>query len=91
MLLICPSLLIHLIVTKNLEIMKHFKNIILLVIGLFIIYWAMEHSPKAGLGQVISNEFSGSYTMSETWYYVSLVCGAALAIVGGMRIFKNSK
>ena len=69
--------------------MKHLRGIVLLLIGGFIIYWAMEHSPKAGIGQVLSNEFSGSYTMSETWYYVSMFIGAAIAGTGLLKIYKG--
>ncbi|HNP20113.1 MAG TPA: hypothetical protein PKL31_16865 [Fulvivirga sp.] len=71
--------------------MKHLKYIILLAIGIFIIYWAMEHSPEAGLGQKISNELSGSYTMSEPWYYVSLTLGSLISFLSIVKIFKGMK
>ena len=58
------------------------KAIIYLIIGAFVIYWAIDHSPKANLGQIIGNEISGSYTMSETWYYVSLGIGAIFVLLG---------
>ena len=57
-------------------------GIILALIGAFMLYWAQSHSPKAKLGQIVGNELSGSYTMSETWYYISLVLGAVVAIYG---------
>ena len=50
------------------------RGLVLLGLGAFIIYWAMTHSPKAGVGQMIANEVSGSYTMGETAYYASLGC-----------------
>jgi hypothetical protein len=69
--------------------MKHLRGIVLLLVGGFIIYWAMEHSPKSGLGQIIGNELDGSYTMSETWYYISMILGAGIAGTGLMKIYKG--
>lgn len=71
--------------------MKYLKSIITLAIGLFIIYWAQSHSPEAGIGEIISNEISGSYTMSETWYYISLVAGSVISIFGVLRLYKDLK
>lgn len=65
------------------------QPIIFILIGAFLIYWAIDHSPKAGFGKIMGNELSGSYTMSETWYYVTLIVGAALAIFGVMKIMKK--
>lgn len=69
----------------------NFKHIIITVLGAFIIYWAQTHSPKAGLGQITENFFSGSYTMSAHWYYFSLVLGIVLAVFGLLKIFKVIK
>ena len=68
-----------------------FNGIFALVMGAFIIYWALTHSPKAGLGQIVSNELSGSYTMSTEAYYVSLVLGGLIAAVGLLRTYKSMK
>jgi hypothetical protein len=78
---------------KTAEIMKKglLQGVVLLGIGAFVIYWAMTHSPKAGLGQMLSNELSGSYTMSETAYYVSLAVGAVVALLGVMGAYKSMK
>ncbi|MEN8250252.1 MAG: DUF3185 family protein [Bacteroidota bacterium] len=65
------------------------QAIIFILVGAFFIYWAQTHSPKAGIGNMIGNELSGSYTMNETWYYLTLVIGAALAIVGVVRFVKK--
>jgi hypothetical protein len=56
--------------------------------GAFTIYWAQTHSPKAGLGQIVGNELSGSYTMNETQYYICLGIGIALGILGVYKFFK---
>jgi len=61
------------------------QGIITASIGAFVIYWAYSHSPKAGLGKIIGNELSGSYTMSETWYYASLALGIAIGVYGIYR------
>ncbi len=66
------------------------RGIALLAIGIFIIYWAQTHSPN-DLGKVIGNTFSGSYTMSEPWYYISLGLGILIGIVGVLRTFKSMK
>ena len=66
-------------------------GIILIALGAFIIYWAQTHSPNAGIGKMITNELSGSYTMSETWYYVSMVGGTVIGIIGILRAFKAMK
>jgi len=65
------------------------QAIIYVLIGAFFIYWAQSHSPKAGFGQVIGNELSGSYNLSETWYYITLVVGAALGLLGIMKLVKK--
>ena len=64
------------------------QAIIYVLIGAFFIYWAQTHSPKAGLGKVIGNELSGSYTMSETWYYITLFAGIAIGTIGIIRFFR---
>ena len=71
--------------------MKYLKSILTLGLGLFIIYWAQSHSPEAGIGQIITNEISGSYTMSTTWYYISLVAGSVISIFGVLRLYKDLK
>jgi hypothetical protein len=72
--------------------MKKSRQIPLVVIalGAFTIYWAQTHSPKAGVGQIMGNAISGSYTMSETNYYICLGLGIALAAFGVYR-FVTSK
>ena len=68
---------------NNITMKKNMQQaIIFILIGAFFIYWAIDHSPKAGLGKIVGNELGGSYTMSETWYYITLVIGAALAVLG---------
>lgn len=71
--------------------MKYLKSLLTLAIGLFIIYWAQSHSPEAGVGEIISNELSGSYTMSSTWYYISMVAGSVISIFGILRLYKDLK
>ena len=58
------------------------QGIITALVGAFVIYWAYAHSPKAGLGKIVGNELSGSYTMSEIWYYISLALGIVIAVFG---------
>ncbi len=67
------------------------RGLVLLGLGAFIVYWAITHSPKAGLGQIVTNELSGSYTMGETAYYASLVVGTIIGVLGVVRLFKSSK
>lgn len=66
-------------------------SLIMVAVGAFILYWASTHSPKAGIGKMVQNELSGSYTMSEPWFYASLVVGTVIAVVGLMRTFKALK
>ncbi|MFY0600079.1 MAG: hypothetical protein JXR03_10440 [Cyclobacteriaceae bacterium] len=67
------------------------RGLVLIGVGAFVIYWAISHSPKAGLGKIISNEVSGSYTMSEGVYYATLIVGIILAALGLMRTYKSMK
>lgn len=67
---------------------KKLQGVVAGLIGAFVIYWAQTHSPKAGIGNMIANELSGSYTMSENNYYLTLGLGIVLVLVGLYRIFK---
>lgn len=67
------------------------RGLALLLVAAFIIYWAITHSPKAGVGQIISNELSGSYTMSSGAYYATLIVGIVLGILGILRVYKSMK
>ena len=66
------------------------RGLLLLAIGIFLIYWAQSHSPK-DFGNVLGNAISGSYTLSEPWYYVCLGLGIVVGIVGVLRTFKSMK
>ncbi|MDH5367635.1 MAG: hypothetical protein OEW67_11640 [Cyclobacteriaceae bacterium] len=69
---------------------KHvLQALIFILIGVFFIYWAQDHSPKAGLGKIVGNELSGSYTMNETSYYITLAIGAGLTVLGIMKFIKK--
>ncbi len=63
-------------------------GIVLILVGAFTIYWAQTHSPQAGVGQIIGNALSGSYTMSEGSYYFTLVIGATLGLFGLYKLIK---
>ena len=71
--------------------MTKYKYLIMSAVGAFVIYWAQMHSPKAGIGQISKNFFAGSYTMSEPWYYASLVSGIALTVYGLLKWLKVLK
>ena len=64
------------------------QGILMIAIGIFFIYWAESHSPKK-FGQIIGNQISGSYTLSETWYYICLGLGILVGIVGVLRTFRS--
>lgn len=66
------------------------KGILILAVGIFLVYWAESHSPK-NLGKMIGNELSGSYTLSETWYYICLGAGILVGIVGVLKTFRSMK
>ncbi len=66
------------------------KGILFLVIGVFCIYWTQTHAP-GNVGEVLLKKASGSYSLSEPWYYASLVLGAALTIYGGLSMYKEVK
>ncbi|MEO9802422.1 MAG: hypothetical protein ABJF04_04205 [Reichenbachiella sp.] len=68
---------------------KHVKTgLASLAIGVFFIYWAQTHSPKS-LRKVIGNAFSGSYTMSETSYYICLGIGIVIGVYGILKLIKK--
>lgn len=66
------------------------SGVVFVGIGIFLVYWAETHSPK-DLGKVIGNELSGSYTLSEPWYYVCLGAGILVGILGVLRTYKSMK
>ncbi|MEQ8365015.1 MAG: DUF3185 family protein [Cyclobacteriaceae bacterium] len=66
------------------------RGVVLMAIGIFLVYWAQSHSPKS-LGKVIGNEFSGSYTLPEHWYYICLGGGVIIGILGVLRAYKSMK
>ena len=66
------------------------RGILFIAVGLFMIYWAQTHSPK-DLGNVVGNAISGSYTMSEPWYYVCLGAGILVGVVGVLRTYKSMR
>ena len=73
---------------KNQQLLR---GIIIALIGVFFIYWAQTHSPNAGLGNIVSNELSGSYTLSTGWYYSSLIIGILIAAAGILHSYKAVK
>lgn len=66
------------------------RGIVMILAGIFLIYWAEAHSPK-NFGRVLGNAFSGSYTLSEPWYYVCLAAGIVLGVLGVLRTYKSMK
>ena len=66
------------------------RGIIFIAIGAFLIYWAQTHSPQ-DFGKVIGNAVSGSYTLSEPWYYSSLALGVLVGVLGVFRVYKTMK
>ncbi|MDX9770712.1 MAG: DUF3185 family protein [Tenuifilaceae bacterium] len=68
---------------------KVFVGILLLVVGLVIVYWAYNHSPHAGLGNIVINELSGSFTLSKPAYAGVTIGGIIIAVLGLYKIFKK--
>lgn len=66
------------------------RGIVFIAIGIFLIYWAQTHNPNE-VGQVIKNQFGGSYTLPEPWYYVCLGGGILVGILGILRAYKSMK
>lgn len=66
-------------------------GVVLLVLGVFIIYWAQTHAPNASIGSKISNKLAGSYNMGETSYYLSLIVGGIAAVFGALKTYKAVK
>lgn len=66
------------------------QGIILIAIGSFIIYWAIDHSPNASLGEKVGDLLEeDAYRMSEAWYYTSLVAGSIIALLGLRNLLKS--
>ncbi|RUA29957.1 MAG: hypothetical protein DSY77_14545 [Bacteroidetes bacterium] len=66
------------------------SGIILIAIGAFIIYWAIDHSPNASIGELANDLLKeDSYRMSEAWYYTSLVAGSVIALLGLRNLLKS--
>jgi drug/metabolite transporter (DMT)-like permease len=70
---------------------KYILGIIYLSLGVFILFWAQNHSPESGIGEKLSRELSGDYTMSKEGYYFSMVAGALMVVFGAARIFKAKR
>lgn len=67
------------------------RGLMLTALGIFFIYWAQTHSPNSGFVKVLKNEFSGSYTLSEPWYYLCMVLGIITAVLGLSKVYKTLK
>ncbi|MBK6265762.1 hypothetical protein JKA74_12020 [Marivirga sp. S37H4] len=66
------------------------SGILLVAIGTFVVYWSVDHSPYAPLGEQVKDVFdSNSYRMSEFWYYTSLVVGTIIALLGLRNILRK--
>lgn len=69
---------------------KKVRGLVLLGLGVFIIIWAVQHQPSDALVNEINGLFDDtSYSMSEPWYYASIIVGAILAGLGFKDIFKG--
>lgn len=66
------------------------KGIIFVAVGVFCLYWTQTHAPS-NMGEQLLRKASGSYSLSEPWYYASLALGAVLVIFGGMSIYREAK
>lgn len=65
------------------------KGLVIVAIGAFIIFWTVDHSPYAPIGQQITDILdSNEYRMSEFWYYACLLVGSLIAIFGIRKLFK---
>jgi len=66
------------------------SGIILVAIGAFVIYWAIDHSPNASIGEKVGDLLEeDAYRMSEAWYYTSLVVGSIVALLGLRNLLKS--
>lgn len=66
------------------------SGIILIAIGAFIIYWSIDHSPNASIGDKVTDLLEDdAYRMSEAWYYTSLVAGSIVALLGLRNLLKS--
>jgi len=66
------------------------KGIIFLAVGAFCLFWTQTHSP-ANVGEQLLRKASGSYSLSEPWYYASLALGAILVVYGGLSVYRGLK
>ncbi|GAB3327388.1 hypothetical protein GCM10027429_01140 [Marivirga atlantica] len=70
---------------------KKLRGVLLLVVGVFIIIWAIQHQPSDALVNEINGLFDDtSYSMSEPWYYASLIVGGLISLQG-LRDFFSGK
>lgn len=70
---------------------KYIVGVIYLALGVFVMFWAHNHSPESSLLEKASREISGDYTMSKEGYYASMVVGVLLIVFGAARIFKSKR
>ncbi len=69
---------------------KKVRGVLLLLLGAFIIIWVVQHQPSDALIYKIHGLFDRtSYSMSEPWYYASLVVGELLALQGLRNFFET--
>ncbi len=65
------------------------KGLLIIALGAFIIFYAVDHSPHAPLGQQITDILdTNEYRMSEFWYYSCLLLGVLVAVFGIRKIFQ---
>ena len=66
-----------------------FKGLIIIAVGAFVIFWTVDHSPHAPVGQQITDILdSNEYRMTEFWYYTCLLVGSLIAIFGIRKLLK---
>lgn len=71
------------------KLIKPIIAIISLGVGIFLIFWAYNHSPEASLGDRITDVLEGEKALSKTSYYTMMVAGGILVISGIIRLVKS--
>lgn len=71
------------------KLIKPLIAIIVFGIGIFLVFWAYNHSPEAGLGERIADVLEGEKALSKTSYYSMMVAGSVMILTGVVRLVKS--
>lgn len=70
---------------------KILAGLIALAIGVFLIFYAVNHGPNADISKKVGNFLQGEDNLSQTAYYLMMAGGVVFGLFGLSQIFRGKK